>query len=72
MAMNHPEDPPETDLAQTRAQAIRIVAAGHAKSPCRSPSAAFATRSIAPPASSVSGFAPSSEDSSVVSQPQAA
>ena len=57
---------------QPRAQAARIVAAGHAKSPCRSPSAAFATRSIAPSASSVSGFAPSSEDSSVVSQAQAA
>ena len=68
VAMDHAEDALETDATQP----VRIVAAGHAKSPCRSPSAAFTTRSISPPASSVSGFPPSSEDCSVVSQTQAA
>ena len=48
------------------------VAASHAKSPCRSPLVASATRSISPRARSASGGAPSSDGRGVVSQNHAA
>ena len=60
------------DIAQPGAQTVRGVCGDHAKSPCLSPSAAFATRSISPPPSSVSGLAPSSEALPVVSHTHAA
>ena len=72
IAMDYAEDASEANVAQPGAQAFPVVYAAHAKSPCLSPSAAFATRSNSPAASSVSGEAPSSEARSVVSQTQAA
>lgn len=68
VAVDGAKDASGTDVIQPRAQPVRVVAARHAKSPCRSPSAAFATRLPSPPACSVSGAASSREDSSVVSQ----
>ena len=45
----------DTDRTQRRARPLRIIAAGHAKSPCRSPVAASATRSTSTRARNASG-----------------
>lgn len=51
------DDAPWVNAAPPGAQAARVVAATHARLPRRPPSATFNTRSISPPASSVSGVA---------------
>ena len=72
VSMDHPEDSREENVSQPGAQMLPVVSAGHAKSPCLSPSTASATRSTSPLARSASGLSPSRDARSVVSQTQAA
>ena len=65
----HPAKP---DREKAPVNTVEIILGAHAKSPCPSPSAAAATRSLSPLPRRTRGFIPSSEGRGVVSQIHAA
>ena len=70
-AVDQTVHPTEPYRAKARTNALGIVLAGHAKSPCASPLAAVATRSLSPLPKRTIGFVPLREGRGVVSQIQA-
>lgn len=70
--MNRADHPFQPERTKASADTLGVVPGAHPKSPCASPSAAAATRSLCPRSSRMSGSSPSRDGRGVVSQTHAA